>query len=243
MFEFALISHQRCLTFSYTCFLVPFCSCDMSSFFRHVRGHSPSIIVAKTCAGDMLGGFVTQAWKNYGAYHGTSDSFVFSTHPKFAVYHPKALELDEEVVQVAAKDDSAPEKTRGIPNHCFQIGFERAIAMGGGGTFAFCMGADFLECSTGMCDTFGSPALAQTELFECADVEVWGLRPPEFSREDSPSRSLFASESPTSTEIADEDMQAEPLSRLERAATLVPNGASSAEEGGSRLKRKPTVWF
>ena len=206
----------------------------MASFFRHVRGHCPSMIVAKTCAGDILGGFVTEAWRNCGRYHGSSDSFVFSTHPNFAVYHPVVIEHEQSVVSKGE---------RCIANHCFQIGFERAIAMGGGGTFAFCMGADFSECSTGMCDTFGSPALAQTELFECADVEVWNLRPPEFCREHT-GRSLFASDSPI--DIVDDEMRAEPLSRLERAATLLGDdsaASSLAEEGVLKLKRKPTVWF
>lgn len=107
--------------------------------------------------------------------------------------------------------------------------------MGGGGTFALCLGADFLECSTGQCSTFASPPLAQSELFECVEVEVWGLQPPDFSHN-------------CSGGFTDAVQTASVDAAAARAATLVEeSGAEHTDQSisvkGKKLVRKPTAWF
>jgi len=91
-------------------------------------------------------------------YYGDSKSMVYTFQ-------------DGELQTFAARDCAGSSA-----NEYYQLANPDALAMGGGGHFAFFLEADLDAGTTGACDTFASPLLTGDEDFDVAGVELWAVQ-------------------------------------------------------------------
>jgi hypothetical protein len=124
---------------------------SFTNFQRKIKSHMGSILVIKDSTGRIFGGYASEPWgQNQEGYYGTGECFVFSLDPARKAY-----------------------KWTSKNNLCMMLN-ETAIAMGGGGSFAFYLDRDLYRGSSGPCETFGCPNLAGGDgKFFCVDLEVW----------------------------------------------------------------------
>eukprot|EP00299_Pterocystis_sp_00344_P014602 c7242_g1_i1.p1 GENE.c7242_g1_i1~~c7242_g1_i1.p1 ORF type:complete len:475 (-),score=109.22 c7242_g1_i1:50-1474(-) len=130
---------------------------SLNTFYRLTEDQGPTVIVIRASSGCVFGGFATESWRPEHQYYGSGDCFVFRTTPAFQLF---------------------PWSQR---NEYFLYSTHDSIGMGGGGHFAFVLDKEFLEGSTGKCDTFDSPALTTSPEFRCVDLEVWGFQKPRYA--------------------------------------------------------------
>ena len=62
-------------------------------------------------------------------------------------------------------------------NKFFMHSTDKSIGVGGPDNFAIAINADFLNGSSGPCETFSSPRLAGSPLFSCRMFELWTTVP------------------------------------------------------------------
>jgi hypothetical protein len=114
----------------------------------------PLLLFVRDKGGAVFGAFTTEPkWKLKKKYYGTGEAFCFTLKPNVAVY---------------------PWSHK---NKFFQTATPESIAMGGGGAFALFLGDMFERGTSGDCETFDSPMLSSTELFEVTVFEAWELVP------------------------------------------------------------------
>lgn len=124
---------------------------SLHSLMRKSRGERATLIIVETCAGEVFGGFAAAPWTNDASYYGSGESFVFTTVPTFQVFNWQRT------------------------NSMFMFSNEDAIAMGGGGGFAWYLNSDLSHGSTAVSETFGNRPLTSQHDFEVAHCEVWGF--------------------------------------------------------------------
>jgi hypothetical protein len=155
------------------------------SLLNRSAPHRHTLVVIRTTAGHVLGGFASEAWRiqegfqNRHAYYGTGQSFLFCSHPDLS---PSTI---TEGTSTGGEDQRNGE---GAPLHLYpwtgtndycQICDvdKRTLCMGGAGDFGFIVQDDFVRGETGPCGTFGNPALVPGGSFEVAEFEIYGLAP------------------------------------------------------------------
>lgn len=114
----------------------------------------PLLLVAGDREGAVFGGLITAPLvpSPKKKYQGTSDSFVFSNVTgKSTIFHPTGV------------------------NRYFELATNEALALGGGSHFALHVDAELLNGSSGKCETYSSPCLANSEEFILKHVELWGF--------------------------------------------------------------------
>jgi len=122
---------------------------SIHTFYSRVSEKSPTLMLIKNTDGDCFGCYASQAWKPNLHYYGTGECFVFTLFPEYHVYGWS------------------------LENHSFQLSTMEFLAIGGGKHFAIWIDSDFVNGTSGECDTFHSPSLCSHEEFTCHILEVW----------------------------------------------------------------------
>jgi hypothetical protein len=158
---------------------------SLTSFRNHVAGETHTLVAFETEGGEVLGGFATEEWHTSSAYYGTGQSFVWREHMREG--HPAAAAAAAAAIsgggaggRAKGGDDDggfAHFGWSGANNYVMHT-TENAIAMGGGGSFAWFLDADFSRGSSSACSTFGNPRLASEEMFEVCGAVVLSLSCP-----------------------------------------------------------------
>lgn len=151
---------------------------SFETFLRMVEGHNRTVLVVKSTAGRLFGGYADTRWearhKNRQAdgFYGSAQACLFRfPHCGEAMTSDESnLEDDNEVVIY---------KWSGA-NRYIQLcdAYKRAVAFGGGGDdgdFGLCIEDDFRRGTTGHCSTFENVALCEEGYFDVMDLEVWGF--------------------------------------------------------------------
>ena len=140
-----------------------------------VEGHNRTVLVVKTTAGRLFGGYADTRWearhKNRQAdgFYGSAQACLFR-FPRCGETTTTSSKDDNEVVIY---------KWTGA-NRYIQLcdAYKRAVAFGGGGDdgdFGLCIEDDFRRGTTGHCSTFENEALCEEGYFDVVDLEVWGF--------------------------------------------------------------------
>ena len=124
--------------------------------------------------------------------HVASMEHICSTSSFFFFSDDTTTDEDDDELNTISRTVSAPAEGVGSGvnvykwsggHSYFQFSPGTAIAMGGGGGFAWFLDQDLLYGSSGTSQTFANPCLATSKDFKCVDMEVWGLfEPRELSR-------------------------------------------------------------
>ncbi|KAL7500221.1 hypothetical protein ACHAWT_008219 [Skeletonema menzelii] len=151
---------------------------SFETFLRMVEGHNRTVLVVKTTAGRLFGGYADTRWearhKNRQAdgFYGSAQAclFRFPRCGETNTSDASSSEVDNEVVIY---------KWTGA-NRYIQLcdASKRAVAFGGGGDdgdFGLCIEDDFRRGTTGHCSTFENDSLCEEGYFDVVDLEVWGF--------------------------------------------------------------------
>ena len=136
-----------------------------ATLYKKIKGFQGSLLIIKDSGGHVFGGFARQPWSmNHEGYYGTGETFVFTLEPNINMY-------------------KWSEK-----NSLFMMLNDKAIAMGGGGSFAIYLDNNLYYGTSGNCETFNSPSLSSpisllknsdslikdsSSKFVCVDLEIW----------------------------------------------------------------------
>lgn len=149
---------------------------SFETFLRLVEGHDRTVLVVKTTAGRLFGGYADTRWearhKNRQAdgFYGSAQACLF----RFPRFGNTLLSAEEE-----SSSELLIYKWTGA-NRYIQLcdAAKRAVAFGGGGDegdFGLCIEDDFRRGTTGHCSTFGNEPLCEEGYFDVVDLEVWGF--------------------------------------------------------------------
>lgn len=134
------------------------------SMTRQCQSIRHSVVVIRTTAGEILGGYVNEEWSSarklaQHTYYGSGQSFVFGSSSATA---------SDRLLQIY--------RWTGHNDYCqFYDCQSRRIGMGGAGDFGWFVSDDFLHGQTGFSGTFGNPPLASSQMFDVQAFEVYGL--------------------------------------------------------------------
>ncbi len=109
-------------------------------------------MLLQTRDGCVLGGFSAESWKARAGFFGSGECFVFRC---------RASGLDKYAWSGA--------------NTFFMTSASEGMGMGGGTGFAWWIDSALVNGSSNPSSTYGSPRLADHELFELTQLEVWGI--------------------------------------------------------------------
>lgn len=129
---------------------------SLLTFYKHLDGKAPTVLVVRDTDGHVFGGYASEAWHVSRAFFGTGESFLFSILPNFAVY------------TWTGADDY------------YLVGKRDFLAMGGGGTsgrYGLWLDQELSAGTSEVCKTFLNRRLSLNEEFKCASVEVYHLVP------------------------------------------------------------------
>jgi hypothetical protein len=157
---------------------------SFETFLRMVGGHDRTVLVVKTTAGRLFGGYAETRWearhKNRQAdgFYGSAQACLF----RFPHCGGNGDLIDEDTSSSAAlssDDEVVIYKWTGA-NRYIQLcdAAKRTVAFGGGGDdgdFGLCIEDDFRRGTTGHCSTFENEALCEEGYFDVVDLEVWGF--------------------------------------------------------------------
>lgn len=111
---------------------------------------TPALILVKDVEQNIFGGYISQQLLVSEGFYGTGESFLFTIHPKFEVFHWTGN------------------------NQFFVKGDVKFLAIGsGGGTYGLWLDADLYHGRTCPSKTFNNVRLSTKEDFIIANVEVW----------------------------------------------------------------------
>jgi len=157
---------------------------SFETFLRMVGDHDRTVLVVKTTAGRLFGGYAETRWearhKNRQAdgFYGSAQACLF----RFP-HCGGNVDLVHEETSSAALSSSDDEvviyKWTGA-NRYIQLcdAAKRIVAFGGGGDdgdFGLCIEDDFRRGTTGHCSTFENEALCEEGYFDVVNLEVWGF--------------------------------------------------------------------
>jgi len=163
-----------------------------STFYRRVKGKTPSVLVVRTAENEVFGGFTTTPWAvnvtaTGPAYYGTGESFLFKLNGGREQQQQQIQREEEQPQQQHPKnkETAAARAVRGgievFPwsrhNNYNMMSTETSLAMGGGGgSYGLFIGENFESGVSGSCETYLNPPLASTgRHFDVLDLE-WCVR-------------------------------------------------------------------
>jgi hypothetical protein len=164
------------------------------TLLRKCAGFKHSIVVIRSVAGHILGGYASEEWRirdepqhntwnqkfvgstfksTRHAYYGTGQSFVFGSHPSVVGPHM-------DVESSKTDDDSLfVYPWTGHNDYCQICDADRSIlCMGGDGDFGWIVSDNFTVGQTGFCSTYNNPPLVHASAFQVADFEIYVLASP-----------------------------------------------------------------
>ncbi len=114
---------------------------------------SNTVLLIRTTANVLLGGFATERWQVQPKYFGNGECLIFSFAPTFHSQNASGM------------------------NSFYQFADDKYIALGGGGKYGLEVDGDLARGTSGACPTFASaPLLPDTEDFDVLHVELWLLQ-------------------------------------------------------------------
>jgi hypothetical protein len=149
---------------------------SLHNFYENASGFSDTLLIVKTCKGNIFGGFATEEWVKTRPreYYGTGESFVFS-------YHDKSLKVHR----------------WSSTNDCIQSSSSMHLGIGVGlKGFAFCLDADLDHGTAAPCETFGlkKPLIPESE-YQIAELELVTFSPGHRRNSDADSSESLSSHS------------------------------------------------
>uniref|UniRef100_A0A672GG34 TBC1 domain family member 24 n=1 Tax=Salarias fasciatus TaxID=181472 RepID=A0A672GG34_SALFA len=168
---------------------------SLASFYSHVEGHEPTVLIIKTLDEEVFGAFLStdliERRKydcNEVTYFGTGECFVFTLRPNMERYQ-------QTVVNIMTRKASPQQSQTGVgassqilkssntlsvsARHkeqeasMFIAGNDSQLVIGGDGGHALCLQADLEGGHTESCDTFKNIPLCKSH-FKIQSLEVWG---------------------------------------------------------------------
>uniref|UniRef100_A0A8D3AY36 TBC1 domain family member 24 n=1 Tax=Scophthalmus maximus TaxID=52904 RepID=A0A8D3AY36_SCOMX len=159
----------------------------LASFYSHVEGHEPAVLMIKTVDEEVFGAFLStdmterRKQDHEGlTYFGTGECFVFMVR-HIVLIHRHSLECilycnDCQIRSVITL--SAPTQHGALPAqqaNMFIAGDDRQLIIGGDGGHALCLQEDLEGGYTEHCDTYKSVPLCKG-YFKIQSLEVWGIQ-------------------------------------------------------------------
>ncbi|XP_059483880.1 GTPase-activating protein skywalker isoform X2 [Neocloeon triangulifer] len=153
--------------------------CSLTTFFVRVEKHEPTILIIKTCSGDIFGAYCSARWEERNlkddkgvrqAYFGTGETFVFTLSPERRKYQWVGLDI--------GRNDDFDENGKGDIKHSselFMAADNHMITIGGGGGSAIWMDENIRFGKSGHCETFNNLPLCPKGDFEIQVLEVYGF--------------------------------------------------------------------
>jgi TLD len=147
-----------------------------------VRREQRSLMVIRTDDNQVFGGYADSPWRPYnGNYYGSAQACLWTFAKKT---EEKNTTIDSPKIESSDQHQLRVFKWTGI-NRYIQLCdiTHRILAFGGGGDsgcFGLCVEKEFQKGSTGPCATFGNEPLCDMELFQIADLEIWGFATGQF---------------------------------------------------------------
>jgi LysM repeat protein len=134
---------------------------SLHALFSAAKNHPETLLMVRDMnSREVVGVFAAQAWDyagRAGSFFGTGETIVF----RF-----KHNDSDVEVHPWSGA------------NEFFQTCSTTHLAVGGGGSFALCLDADLLHCTSGPCKTFQgleTRSLSTAQSFTMDGIELWAL--------------------------------------------------------------------
>uniref|UniRef100_A0A668AT65 TBC1 domain family member 24 n=1 Tax=Myripristis murdjan TaxID=586833 RepID=A0A668AT65_9TELE len=156
---------------------------SLDSFYSHVEGHEPTVLILKTVDEEVCGAFLStdvierRKHDSEGlTYFGTGESFVFTVRDIQSYY---GQHHDQETFASAGPGQQPclqcdvkwqEDCVSAVLTWCFSCVFP--VLSGGDGGHALCLHADLEGGSTEPCDTFKSIPLCRGQ-FKIQSLEVW----------------------------------------------------------------------
>lgn len=134
---------------------------SFNTFLGKVVGvASPTIFIIKDKEGCIFGGYASQPWEKHSDFYGDMKCFLFTLHPKVAIYRPTGSSNNLQWCAYNYISES-------IPNG---IGFGGQINHWG-----LFLAGSFDKGHTRYSVTFGNPALSTKEEFVPQTIECWAV--------------------------------------------------------------------
>jgi len=124
-------------------------------------GKGPLILVVRDSHGYMFGGYISKSVQYSSQFQGDSTSFLFTVHPKLAVYTWTGY--NDHFVYLNVGQETIPNGL-GMGGQHFYFGLWVDSEFGLGQSRA-----------KPKCTTYGSPQLSHEENFTITNMEVWGI--------------------------------------------------------------------
>ncbi|CAM9363095.1 unnamed protein product [Ascophyllum nodosum] len=149
--------------------------------YNNIKQEEPTYVVVESMNGEVFGGFAASAWSSGCQYYGTGQCFLYKIEGGRTPC--ESGDASEESAADAAGGKAAMDgevvtyQWTGM-NTYLQYSDCAGLGMGGGGeeaAFGLFVGDDFLNGSTGSCDTFSNPPLCSQRQFQVSQVEIWGF--------------------------------------------------------------------
>ncbi|KAK2857349.1 hypothetical protein Q7C36_005268 [Tachysurus vachellii] len=166
---------------------------NLASFYAHVEGHEPTVLLLRTVDEEVCGAFLSSDWalrrrdEAELQFFGTGECFVFSLRPAMERYQKTVLDISgmsgmKEPSRSSSSSDftscdvmtlSCFVSPAAAPH--FMSGDDEQLFIGGDGEHALCLSAGLTTGQSGHCDTFESPILCRGK-FRIQSLEVWGIQ-------------------------------------------------------------------
>ncbi|XP_065344885.1 GTPase-activating protein skywalker isoform X2 [Cloeon dipterum] len=152
--------------------------CSLKTFFVRVEMHEPTILIIKTCSGDIFGAYCSARWEERNlkddkglrqTYFGTGETFVFTLSPERRKYQWVGLDPEPNDSDLNGKGEIKHS------SELFMAADNHMITIGGGGGSAIWMDENVRFGKTEYCDTFNNPPLCPKGDFEIQVIEVYGF--------------------------------------------------------------------
>uniref|UniRef100_A0A3Q2YBY4 TBC1 domain family member 24 n=2 Tax=Hippocampus comes TaxID=109280 RepID=A0A3Q2YBY4_HIPCM len=163
---------------------------SLASFYYHVEGHEPAVLIIKTVDEEVFGAFISSDMAERHKYDtdkatffGTCECFVFTvSHPAL---HGKCIGMATNVKKYdcsfsfvpawSATNDYLTIPFTAPSQEQFTVSTSFCLFSGGNGGHALCFQQNLEAGYTEPCDTFKSPPLCKRH-FKIQSMEVWGIQ-------------------------------------------------------------------
>ncbi|KAK3575655.1 hypothetical protein QTP86_031628, partial [Hemibagrus guttatus] len=163
---------------------------NLTSFYAHVEGHEPTVLLLRTVDEEVCGAFLSSDWTLRRCeevelqFFGTGECFVFSLRPAMERYQKTVLHISG---TTGTKESSTSSSSSAFTScdvmtaSCsvspaatprFMRGDDEKLFIGGDGGHALCLSAGLTAGQSEHCDTFDSPILCRGK-FRIQSLEVW----------------------------------------------------------------------
>ncbi|XP_065312884.1 uncharacterized protein LOC135922347 isoform X2 [Gordionus sp. m RMFG-2023] len=142
---------------------------SLKTFFNKVDGEEPTLILIKTFDNEVFGAYCSYDWKgrNKTNFFGSGETFVFTISPQ--IYKYGWIGLAKNFENSINKDAAG--------TYMFQCATHDRIMIGGGGKgHALQFNNSLDKGTTQACQTFESPQLARTDIFDIKILEALAFK-------------------------------------------------------------------